>query len=100
LEELRQELRKKVRGKVFCDDVTLGIYSTDASIYQIKPVGVVVPLDEADVCAAVRVCAEHNVSILPRGAGTSLDGQCVGQSIIIDFSRHTSLGKGSARGGA
>ncbi|MDK1032596.1 MAG: FAD-binding oxidoreductase, partial [Planctomycetia bacterium] len=88
LEALKQDLREKVRGDVSFDDVTLGIYATDASIYQIKPVGLVLPRDEEDVVAAVRSAAEHGVSILPRGGGTGLGGQAVGPSLVIDFSKY------------
>ncbi len=82
------ELRKRIKGEVSFDEVTLGIYSTDASIYNIKPVALCVPRDEDDVRAAVQTAAEHNVSILPRGGGTSLGGQAVGNSLIIDFTKY------------
>ena len=81
-------LRTALRGEVYFDRTRRGIYATDASIYQIEPVAVCVPLDDADVRAAVAVAAEHGVSILPRGAGTSLAGQCVGQSLVVDVSKH------------
>jgi FAD/FMN-containing dehydrogenase/Fe-S oxidoreductase len=77
-----------VRGEVSFDYATLGLYSTDSSIYQIKPVAVVVPRDEEDVLAAMRVAREHGVSILPRGGGTSLGGQAVGESMILDFTKY------------
>jgi len=83
-----QALRRRIRGDVFFDDVTRGIYATDASNYQILPVAVVVPRDEDDVRAAVEVAAEHGVPILPRGGGTSLAGQTVGASMVLDFSKH------------
>ena len=80
-------LRGRVRGEVSFDSYTRGIYATDASIYQVHPVAVVVPLDEADVRAAVETAVEHGVSIRPRGGGTSLGGQVVGESMVIDFSK-------------
>ncbi len=83
-----QALRKRVRGDVIFDEVGRGIYATDASIYQIMPVAVVLPRDEADVRAAVRTAAEYNIGILPRGAGTSLGGQAAGASMVIDFSKY------------
>jgi FAD/FMN-containing dehydrogenase/Fe-S oxidoreductase len=64
------------------------LYATDASPYRIAPVGVVVPLDEDDVRAAVRVAAKHGAPILPRGGGTSLAGQTVGEALVIDMSKH------------
>jgi len=88
LKGFEQDLVKRIRGDVCLDEVTLGIYSTDASIYQIKPVAVVLPADEADVRAAVETAAEHGVSILPRGGGTSLGGQAVGASMVIDFTKY------------
>lgn len=69
------------------DTVARGIYSTDASIYEIEPRAVVVPGDRDDVMHVVDVAREHGIHILPRGAGTSLAGQCTGQAIIIDFSK-------------
>ncbi|UCC98558.1 MAG: FAD-binding protein [Phycisphaerales bacterium] len=86
--DFEQTLRDGIRGDVFFDDVTRGLYATDASIYQITPVAVVLPRDRADVCAAVRTAADYNVSILPRGGGTSLGGQAVGPAMVIDFSKY------------
>lgn len=86
--DFEQELRRRITGDVSFDDITLGIYATDASIYQITPVALVLPRDENDVIAAVETAAKHSVSILPRGGGTSLGGQGVGPSMIIDFTRY------------
>ncbi len=83
-----KDLRRRVRGDVLFDAVSRGIYATDASNYQIPPVAVVVPRDEADVVAAVAVAAEHGVPILPRGGGTSLAGQTVAAAMVLDFSKH------------
>jgi len=83
-----QDLRKRVRGDVSFDEVRRGIYSTDASIYRITPVAVVCPRDETDVRMAVQTAREHGVSILPRAGGTSLGGQVVGASMIMDFSKY------------
>ncbi len=81
-------LRKELEGEVLNDAYTLGMYATDASIYQLKPVVVVIPKDESDVKKAVVIANEHKISILPRGGGTSLAGQSVGKSMILDFSKH------------
>jgi len=83
-----RELKARVRGEVYFDEISRGLYSTDASIYQIKPVAVVVGRDEADVQAAVETAAKYKVSILPRGAGTSLAGQAVAEAMVIDFSKY------------
>ncbi|MEM6348443.1 MAG: FAD-linked oxidase C-terminal domain-containing protein [Bacteroidota bacterium] len=85
---LHQSLRQAIRGEVLTDETSLGLYSTDASVYQIRPLAVVCPWDEADVKAAIKITAEHQVSILPRGGGTSLAGQTVGRSLVLDFSKH------------
>ena len=81
-------LRDAVRGEVSFDPVTRGIYATDASHYQVTPAAVVVPLDEADCLAALRVAHEHRVPITPRGAATALSGQTFGPGLVIDVSRH------------
>ena len=88
LKNFEQELRSCIKGDVSFDQSTLGLYSTDASIYQITPTALVVPRDEADVRAAVEIAAKYNVNILPRGAGTSLNGQCVSSAMVIDFTKY------------
>jgi FAD/FMN-containing dehydrogenase/Fe-S oxidoreductase len=77
-----------IKGDVYSDELNLSIYSTDASIYKIKPALVVVPKDEEDVINTIKYANHNKLSILPRGAGTSLDGQTVGNSIVIDFSKY------------
>src|SRR5271166_7082156 len=81
-------LRKEVRGEVLFDAFSRGRYSTDASIYQIMPIGVVVPRTEEDAVCALQIATEAGVPILPRGAGTSQCGQTVGEALIIDHSKH------------
>ncbi len=88
LAKFYQELDQQIRGEVSWDPMTLGLYATDASIYQITPIALVVPRDADDVLTAVRIAASHNVSILPRGSGTSLNGQAVGASMILDFTKY------------
>ena len=85
---LERELRAAVKGEVRFDHKARALYATDASTYRIAPIGVVVPLDDDDVRAAVRVCAGHGAPILPRGGGTSLAGQTVGEAVVIDVSKH------------
>ncbi|MCI0697471.1 FAD-binding protein [candidate division KSB1 bacterium] len=87
LSRLEAELRRKIKGEVYFDDVTRYLYSTDASLYEIQPVGVVVARDKDDVVQAIRTAAKYGVSILPRGGGTSLAGQAVGNSLVVDCSK-------------
>jgi FAD/FMN-containing dehydrogenase/Fe-S oxidoreductase len=83
-----EALKKDIRGDVYHDPLVLGMYATDASIYQIMPVAVVCPMDEADVIACMKVAASFQVPILARGGGTSLAGQTVAEAIVIDFSKY------------
>ena len=83
---LAQRLRRVLRGQVRFDAFSRGRYATDASIYQVEPVGVVVPADEEDVLATIDLARETGTAILPRGAGTSQCGQTVGQALVIDTS--------------
>ena len=85
---LEQELRKQVEGEVRFDDFSKVLYSTDASIYQMEPVGVVIPRHKDDVLAAIDVARRTGVPILPRGGGTSLAGQTVNHAIVLDFSKY------------
>src|SRR5256884_4204266 len=86
--DLEHELRKAVAGDVRFDPVSRLLYSTDASMYQVEPIGVVMPRDADDVQAAVEVARRHEVALLPRGGGTSLTGQTVNRALVLDFSRH------------
>jgi FAD/FMN-containing dehydrogenase/Fe-S oxidoreductase len=88
MDDLAAELRSKIKGEVRFDDVARMLYRTDASIYEMEPLGLVIAQDEEDVVALVRTAAERGVSILPRGGGTSLAGQAVGASIHLDFSKY------------
>src|SRR5574338_971454 len=85
---LEQALRRAVRGEVSFDAGSRALYATDSSNYRQVPIGIVRPLDAQDVIAAVTVCREHGVPILPRGGGTSLAGQCCNAAVVFDFSRH------------
>ncbi len=86
--ELAEALRRVVGGEVRFDSYTRHLFSRDASMYAIEPVGVVFPRDAADVAAVVTTAAQFGVPVLPRGAGTSLAGQTVGHAIVMDLSRH------------
>ncbi len=85
---LAERLRKELQGEVLFDRFSRGRYSTDASHYQIEPVGVVVPKTVDDVRAAMAIAREEGVPLLPRGGATSQSGQTVGRALVIDFSKH------------
>ncbi|HVN15971.1 MAG TPA: FAD-linked oxidase C-terminal domain-containing protein [Anaerolineales bacterium] len=85
--DLIAELKKNLSGSVRDDLTSRILYSTDASIYQIEPLGVVIPRDQADLQLTVELAAKYQVPILPRGSGTSLAGQAVGAALIVDCSR-------------
>lgn len=85
---LRARLSREIEGDVAFDAFTRGRYSTDASIYQVMPLGVVIPRRRDDLVAAIQIAAEDGVSVTLRGAGTSQAGQAVGSGLIVDTSRH------------
>src|SRR5690606_38635226 len=85
---LARRLRREIRGEVLFDAASRGRYATDASIYQIEPVGVVVPRDDNDALAALQIGIEAGVPVLPRGGGTSQCGQTVGAALVLDVSKH------------
>jgi FAD/FMN-containing dehydrogenase/Fe-S oxidoreductase len=87
-ERIQDDLRGLVAGDVRCDDVFLQLFASDASIYEIKPLGVVRPRSAADVAACVQYAAGKNLSIHARGAGTNVAGESLGSGIIVDFSTH------------
>jgi FAD/FMN-containing dehydrogenase len=77
-----------MEGDVLFDSFSRGRYSTDASIYQIEPIGAVVPKTEGDVRRALEIAGEAQVPVLPRGGGTSQCGQTVGAALVMDVSKH------------
>ncbi len=85
---LAERLSKEIEGEVLFDKFSRGRYATDASIYQIEPVGVVVPKRLDDIEAALAAAKEEDVTVLMRGGGTSQSGQTVGRSLVIDTSKH------------
>jgi FAD/FMN-containing dehydrogenase/Fe-S oxidoreductase len=86
--ELAESLRRAIGGEVRFDSYSRHLFSRDASMYAIEPIGVVFPRDAADVSAVVATAGQFGVPVLPRGAGTSLAGQTVGHAIVMDLSRH------------
>jgi FAD/FMN-containing dehydrogenase len=88
MDSLERDLKRAVRGEVRFDKISRSLYSTDASVYQIVPRGVVVPKSAGDVVETLRICRDHGVPITARGGGTSQSGQAVGSGIQLDFSKH------------
>lgn len=87
-QRLADDLKGFFQGELRFDGLTRAIYSTDASIFQVQPLGVAVPRDEADVQALVRYAAENKVPLVPRGAGTGVAGESLGRGLVVDLCRH------------
>src|SRR5215471_10161904 len=85
---LRKALAENVNGEVRFERLDRAIYSTDASVYQIVPLGVVLPKTPDDVIATLKICARFGVPITARGGGTSQAGQSIGAGVILDFSKY------------
>jgi FAD/FMN-containing dehydrogenase/Fe-S oxidoreductase len=85
---LEARLRREMQGEVRFDAFSRGRYATDASIYQIEPLGVVVPRSRGDAAAAIAIARDEGVPVLPRGGGTSQCGQTVARALVVDCSKH------------
>lgn len=88
MKELERDLREALSGEVSFDNLTRRVYSVDASIYEIKPMGIVWPKNRKDVIEAVQIADTHQIPIIPRGAATGIVGGCIGEGLILDCSRH------------
>ena len=88
MNRLAERLRREVDGEILFDPASRGRYATDASIYQMVPLGVVVPRSEQAARDAIAVAASEGVPVLPRGAGSSQCGQTVGEALVIDTSKY------------
>ena len=88
IQKIGKEISNKVEGKTLFDEFSRGRYSTDASVYQIKPIGVVLPRDTNDVLNVMEYSQQNSIPLLARGGGSSQCGQTVGESIVLDYSRH------------
>ncbi len=94
---IQEDLRGLVAGTVLCDDVTLQQYSSDASIFQMRPLGVVRPSHHEDVVAVMKYADQNSIPVTARGAGSGLAGEAIGHGLVIDFSHSmcgiTSVGR-------
>src|SRR5262245_57791456 len=88
MEPLARKLARHSTCEVRCDFQSRQLYSTDASIYQIEPLGVAIPRTSEDLHTTVNAAREFGVSIVPRGGGTSLSGQSIGRGLVIDCSKY------------
>src|SRR6056297_2935958 len=87
-QRIQDDLRGIVRGDVLCDSVSTTLYATDASIYEVQPIGVVRPRSLADVVAVVQYAGEQDLALHARGAGSGVAGESVGPGLIVVFSRY------------
>ncbi|PSQ44018.1 FAD-binding oxidoreductase, partial [Halobacteriales archaeon SW_5_68_122] len=85
---LVSDLERLVDGEVRFDEYTRTLYATDASAYEVTPIGVVFPTDTGDVASVLGYCSRRSIPVLPRGGGTSLAGQTVNEAVVLDFTRH------------
>ncbi|NKE36400.1 FAD-binding protein [Natronococcus sp. JC468] len=85
---LVSDLRRRIDGEVRFDEYSRELYATDASAYEMTPIGVVLPRSTTDVASVVAYCADREIPVLPRGGGTSLAGQAVNEAVVLDFTTH------------
>ncbi len=83
-----EKLHQSISGSVLFDDLHKTIYATDASVYRKIPTAVAFPKDEKDIKTLIAFATKHKTTLIPRTAGTSLAGQCVGDGIVVDVSKH------------
>lgn len=85
---IQADLRGLLSGDVHCDPIFCQMYASDASVYELTPLGVVRPRSTRDVVELLKYCSQHNLSVFPRGGGSGLAGQSLGRGLVIDFSRY------------
>jgi len=83
-----QNLKSELEGEMFYDDLMKSLYATDASVYRMLPLAVAYPKHKTDLKRLIQFARAHSTSLIPRTAGTSLAGQCVGDGIVVDVSKH------------
>lgn len=88
IEKRLRSLGKSIEGELLLDNLSLVVYSTDASAYRERPLGVALPKTKDDILKIVDFARENGITLIPRGAGTSLAGQVVGSGLVVDISRH------------
>src|SRR5436190_22644059 len=88
VQALQRDLEAQIEGEVRFDQVTRALYSTDASVYQIEPAGVVVVKSREDIIRTIGLCRTHGCSLTMRGGGTSQAGQAIGEGVQVDTSKY------------
>ncbi|MEA3316916.1 MAG: FAD-linked oxidase C-terminal domain-containing protein [Bacteroidota bacterium] len=88
MQKIFSELNSQLKGELFTDNKTKILYSTDASAYKELPIAVALPKDKDDIKTLINFAKKNSISLIPRGAGTSLAGQVVGKGIVVDISRY------------
>jgi FAD/FMN-containing dehydrogenase/Fe-S oxidoreductase len=88
VQEYFKSLSQKLEGELELDDLHKKLYATDASVYKMLPLAVAYPKNSKDLKLLIQFAKKHNTSLIPRTAGTSLAGQCVGEGIVVDVSKH------------
>src|SRR3954470_14247478 len=98
---IADDLAGLLAGEIRCDALTVSMYASDGSLYQIAPLGVVYPRNVGDVETVVKYCAESNIPVIARGSGSGVAGESLGRGLVIDFSRYMrgtlSIGDGTVR---
>src|SRR5262245_25247569 len=89
MNDLEYELHRIIEGDIRFDKLSRLLYSTDASMYQVEPIGVVIPRHTDDIQAVLELCNRRNVPVLPRGGGTSLTGQTVNYALVLEDRKST-----------
>src|SRR5262249_37591720 len=87
-ERIHDDLKGILKGEMLFDELSRALYRTDASLFEVEPAGVVVPADEEDLRALVRYAGDNQVPLVPRGAGSGLAGEALGEGLIVDLSPH------------
>ena len=85
---LEKELKASLEGEVHFDEITRHVYSVDASIFEITPLGVVIPKNKTDLLRIVEIAGHFNVPLIARGAATGITGGCLGRALILDLSKY------------
>lgn len=88
MDEFFKALKSTVEGDIYNDSITRAIYSVDASIYEIKPLGIVAPKDKTNLIHTLKIAFAHKIPVTARGAATGITGSCLGHGLIIDTSRY------------